>query len=126
MKQKAMNAGKRCRRKEKGRYRKGEGGGRHRSTLTTLGASAVEVQRVKSITQDTSGQVQGNTPVPQSRANYNPGNKDFLGYPNRQKHLQLEPIGLDENVERLNFPEKVDIMRERATMSRTDRSHHES
>ena len=85
------------------------------------------VQRVKSITQDTSGQVQGDTPDPQSWANYNHENKDFLGYPNRQKHLLLEPIGLDENVERLNFQEKVDIMRRRADiMSRTDRCHHES
>ena len=85
------------------------------------------VQRVKSITQDTSGQVRGDIPDPQSWTNYNHGNKDFLGYPNRQKHVLLEPIGLDENVERLDFQEKVDIMRGRAdTMSRTDRSHHES
>ena len=40
------------------------------------------------------------------------GIRIFWGYPNRQKHLLLEPIGLDENVERLNFQEKVDIMRE--------------
>ena len=85
------------------------------------------VLAMKSITQNPSGQVQGDTPDPQSWANYNHGNKAFLGYPNRQKHLLLEPIGLDENVERLDFQEKVDIMRGRAdTMSRTDRSHHES
>ena len=86
----------------------------------------MEVQRVKSITQDTSEQAQGDTPDPQSWANYNHWNKDFLGYPNRQNNLLLEPIGLDENVGRLNFQEKVDIMRRRADIvSRTDRCHHE-
>ena len=83
-------------------------------------------QRVKSITQNPSGQVQGDTQDPQGWANFSHGNKDFLGYPNRQKNLLLAPIGLDENVERLNFQETVDIVRRRADiMSRTDRCHHE-
>ena len=41
--------------------------------LATLDASVVMVQRVKSTTQDTSGQVRGDIPNPQSWTNYNHG-----------------------------------------------------
>ena len=42
------------------------------------------------------------------------------------RNISSRDPGLDENVERLNFPETVDIMMERTTMSRTDRSHNGS
>ena len=44
--------------------------------------------------------------------------KDFLEYPNRPEHLQLGPIGLEENVERLKFQDTVGVMIERTTILR--------
>ena len=41
--------------------------------LATLDASVVMVQRIKSATQDTSGLVRGDIPIPQSWTKYNHG-----------------------------------------------------